>query len=266
MSNQIIKQITYPASKISGIIGKNPYQPICDLFDEYMCKLTGKQIKTLNSECSNITQQELQTLSKKLIPGRTLKNEDMNLEKIIEIACYKAIDTNTTQDSYEHEKKIQNIITNNLSSQHRALASEFITSNINKKRGIRNESKIINTYSKRNKTTVTDNNLTLYKLPLIEINKDDKLYKFVITAKIDGIENDTLIEIKNRRNRLFGKIPEYEQVQLEIYLRILKLNTAKLIENYNDTTNEHLYNCNDNLWNYIKTELESFSYKLIDNI
>ena len=142
--------------------------------------------------------------------------------------------------------------------------SEFITKDINTNRGTRNENKIIQEYNKRNFTTITDNNSQLYKYPLVDIKGlDGILYKFHISAKIDGLQDNILIEVKNRRNRLFTKIPEYEKIQMEIYLRILNLNTAKLVQNFNDTSSELLYNADDVLWDYIIDNLYKFTSDLL---
>ena len=142
--------------------------------------------------------------------------------------------------------------------------SEFITKDINTNRGTRNENKIIQQYNKRHFTKITDNNSQLYKYPLVDIKGlDGVLYKFHISAKIDGLQDNILIEVKNRRNRLFTKIPEYEKIQMEIYLRILNLDTAKLVQNFNDTSSELLYNADDVLWDYIIDNLYKFTYDLL---
>lgn len=62
-------------------------------------------------------------------------------------------------------------------------------------------------------------------------------YTFQLVGKIDrlNIESDgsrTLIEIKNRVNRLFYTVKEYENIQVQCYLQLLDLEHAKLIEHY----------------------------------
>ena len=143
------------------------------------------------------------------------------------------------------------------------LVSEFITSTINKSRGIKNEDKIIKDYNNKNQTYVTDNNSKFYRYKLFE---DLKKYNINIVAKIDGLDKGCLIEVKNRRNRLFNKIVEYEKVQLEIYLRILDITDAKLVENYNNTFVEHIYTRDDNFWNLIKERLYDFLDNFIDTL
>lgn len=53
-----------------------------------------------------------------------------------------------------------------------------------------------------------------------------------VGGKIDAIDRDRtlLIEIKNRVNRLFHRVPFYEQVQVQTYLELLGLHRGVLVE------------------------------------
>lgn len=53
-----------------------------------------------------------------------------------------------------------------------------------------------------------------------------------VGGKIDAIDKDRslLIEIKNRVNRLFYRVPFYEQVQVQTYLELLDLERGVLVE------------------------------------
>jgi len=57
-------------------------------------------------------------------------------------------------------------------------------------------------------------------------------FPWFVGGKIDAISDDRtlLIEIKNRVNRLFYRVPFYEQVQVQTYLHLLDLDRAVLIE------------------------------------
>ena len=87
--------------------------------------------------------------------------------------------------------------------------------------------------------------------------------KFDIVGKIDGIEEEDganiLIEIKNRIKRLRKTVPEYEFVQVQVYLKMLGLNKAKLIEQYNAETHTEIVISDDKYWNdIILPELKRF--------
>jgi succinate dehydrogenase flavin-adding protein (antitoxin of CptAB toxin-antitoxin module) len=260
-----IKNINFPASKISTIIGKNPFNKLEDVFEEMKCRITGDKYKTLN-DTNSFNKQELKKLSQELIPDIKISDKDLNLETILKQSCKNAVNCNNTLESHQIERDINKKIINILPDKDIKDIKEFINTNINTKRGIKNEDVIIQNYNKIHNTLITDNNEKLFIYPLIEINKNNVLYKFNISAKIDGINNGMLIEIKNRRNKLFDKIPEYEKVQLEIYLRILQLPIGKLVENHNNDIKEHIYNSNDKLWTYILDKLYSFSHQLLEDI
>lgn len=67
----------------------------------------------------------------------------------------------------------------------------------------------------------------------LDVRDDDALYARTFTTpggipwrlagRIDGITGDrsTVIEVKNRVNRLFGTPPPYERIQVECYLRLV---------------------------------------------
>ena len=260
----MIRIISLPASKVAAMVGKNPYCKVSEIYDEMKCRITGEKVKTLN-DSETLNKKELIKLFKNLNPNKIMKPEDLNLERILKLSCKSAIKCKTTTECLVIEKDIKEKIANIFPEKNLKLVGEFITKDINTNRGTINENKIIQNYNKRHFTTITDNNSQLYKYPLVDIkDSDGVLYKFHISAKIDGLQDNILIEVKNRRNRLFTKIPTYEKIQMEIYLRILNLDTAKLVQNFNDTSSELLYNTDDVLWNYILDNLYKFTYDLIE--
>jgi hypothetical protein len=96
-------------------------------------------------------------------------------------------------------------------------------------------------------TLVRDN--AFYNLAVLEI--DDVQY--VITGKVDRIEvgsdgSRTLVEIKNRTRGFFRSLREYENVQVQVYLQMLGLTKAKLIEQYNSATNTIEVDRDEELW------------------
>jgi hypothetical protein len=68
--------------------------------------------------------------------------------------------------------------------------------------------------------------------------------KLTIGGKVDGIASifsrktesgreKVLVEIKNRQNRFFDKVPLYENIQVQIYLWILNLDKCYFIQRFN---------------------------------
>jgi RecB family exonuclease len=92
--------------------------------------------------------------------------------------------------------------------------------------------------------------------------------KFVVTGKIDRIEerddgSRILVEIKNRTNRLFRRVVEYEMIQVQVYLQMLGLLRARLVEQYNNQVLSHEIMRDEELWaNVIVPGLEEFCLEL----
>jgi hypothetical protein len=80
-----------------------------------------------------------------------------------------------------------------------------------------------------------------------ELVRTDK-YCIVLKGKVDGISDDTVVEAKNRQNRLFIELRDYERVQLEAYMFLTGYNKSVLTEHYNDTSHQINYLHDDVFW------------------
>lgn len=74
----------------------------------------------------------------------------------------------------------------------------------------------------------------------IKLDVSQEYYKkrfkdnYFIGGKVDGLLKDQyIVEVKNRVNGFFNTVRDYENVQIQLYLYILDLNEAKLVECYN---------------------------------
>ena len=78
---------------------------------------------------------------------------------------------------------------------------------------------------------------------------------YQIVGKIDRIQDNedgsrTLVEIKNRAKCLFNRVRDYEDVQCQTYLQMLKdIKYCRLIEQFNDERKGYLIEKNDEKWN-----------------
>jgi hypothetical protein len=272
-----IMNIFYNASDIAALINKNPYKTSDEIIHNILCKIKKVENKTdinkfkninnddtlkllnLFNNNNEITKKEFDIYKNKL---KNVKNEDDKLKldkEIIEKVSKKCINTEKTNECIDLQKYLENNIDKILDNKNTKEIKDYINGFINKKRGLQNEGKIIQQYSKKHKTNITDNNSKLYKLKLFSFD----LYNIYICGKIDGIENDELIEVKNRKNRLFSYIPEYETIQIEVYFKLTGLKKGKLIQNYNDEQSIILIEQNNELWDLIETELKNISEKII---
>lgn len=105
----------------------------------------------------------------------------------------------------------------------------------------------------------------------IQITKDDVFRKKLlfhinkhavyIGGKCDGtavIDNTkVVVEIKNRMNRLFYKLANYEKIQIYSYMYIYNIKKAILIENYDGATNKINVDFDEQVWLEWMNELKN---------
>ena len=271
--------IYYNSSDIAALINKNPYKTQDETIHNILCKINKIENTTDIDKFNNLNKNDSIKLLDDFYNTKKISDTDFQLYKnkidnlsnqhdlnkfnksIIEHISKQCINISHTNDCLKQQNELNDNL-DKIITKDNSLIKEYMNSYINKNRGIKNENKIIKEYSKKYNTNITHNNSKLYKHKLFSI--DD--YNFFLCGKIDGIENDELIEIKNRKNRLFHKIPEYEQIQIQCYFILTKLEKGKLIENFNDTQNIIITQNNIELSNYIIEQLRNVSNIIISKL
>lgn len=95
---------------------------------------------------------------------------------------------------------------------------------------------------------------------------------YQIVGRIDRFEKDSegnkvLVEIKNRTRALFNSVKDYEAIQVQTYLQMIGLKTARLIEQHNDTRKSYILFKDDERWEQeILPKLEEFCKVFHGNI
>lgn len=94
---------------------------------------------------------------------------------------------------------------------------------------------------------------TLYRYDVCTI--EGTVYEIVgridrLVANEDGTL--TIVEIKNRVNKLFRTVRDYEDIQCQTYMEMLNIDTCTLLEQYNDHVCTHPIRRNTHQW---KTEI-----------
>ena len=266
-----MKHIYLNASEIAGLIGKNPYKEQNECIHNVLCRIKKEKnmvdvdkfniikidelkelIKTFSKE-ELITKESSEILKKSLLEKPESKSEIS--KKLFELASADSINEKNTNNIEKKQKKLEEKLNSIVKTGNKELIKDYVGGYINKERGTKNEKKIIKDYEKITKSQITNNNDCLYKVKLFDVS-DCMIF---ICGKIDGIRGDTLIEIKNRRNRLFTFIPEYEKIQIEIYLRLTGLEKCKLVQNYNEEQSSFDYVKDEKLWSVIKSSIKEVS-------
>ena len=269
-------QLFLNASEIASLINKNPYKTQEESVHDVLCRVTKKKNTKDEDKFDVISKEELEKLlqlfnKEELINKETYKKleaevkEGKNIKKVsktlFEKISKESINSKCTDESKVKQKKIEEKIDKIVKKDTKEV-KHYVNGFINKQRGIKNEGKIIEKYEGKHKTKISNNNDCLYKLKLFNLGD----YSINICGKIDGIENNELIEVKNRRNRLFTFIPEYEQIQTEIYFRLTNLCKGKLIQNYNETQSIMEIKLNNELWDMILKEIFNVSELIISQL
>jgi hypothetical protein len=210
--------ICFFVTEVAGLINKNPYQDQDEQIHCFMNRIIDKQRKT---------------------PIDIPKRYNRMIEKNINETEIKKV-----------QKKILDIKNLKCSDE----IKQEIKKQIYTKRGIKYEDHAIEDYQ---------NDIDLHiQTPKEFIKrffiKND--VSFLIGGRIDGMvidnQGDTIvIEVKNRQQKVFEVIPDYEKIQLECYLRMMRSDKCIFIERYDHQNHIKEYFQDDLLWNEILLSL-----------
>ena len=169
----------------------------------------------------------------------------------------KSLNENITENQ---SKEKADLVIKNMPTLNKCLNNE-IKHDLQMKRGnIKEDKNLDNTQRKKN-IIITERNVQMYeKVLYIDPNK---LFIIILRGKIDGMNEEYVVETKNRTKRLFNKIPDYEKVQLNAYMFLLEKEKSLHIENYNNESNEVEYDFDTLFWDECLTKIIQFTDKNI---
>lgn len=231
----MVKRVVIKASDVAACIGLNPYKPSSEVFDELWKKnwpetFTGRTKNDLASEAL----------------GRSSGSRKV----LAEAMAFRAENSEAAQGNFEKAReKIEADAA--LSADDRVKIVEHLRSRCYTTHGTRSEDKTaVKVEADTGATLVRDN--AFYSLTVMEVGD----VQYVITGKVDRIEvgadgSRTLVEIKNRTRGFFRKLREYENVQVQVYLHMLGLTRAKLVEQYNSATNTIEVDRDEEMWDNV---------------
>jgi hypothetical protein len=243
--------VTLKASDVAAIIGQNQYKPRQEVLDELWKKyspdtFTGKTRRDRANEAlraSPLAREVLNCVSK-------INAKDSSEVQTIVANVRKHIDSDT-----------------NLSAEQKAEVIAHITSNVYTAHGTRSEDRTSDKVTQETGAVLVRDN-SFYKFEVGEF----KGTKFVVCGKIDRIEerpdgSRVLVEIKNRTNRLFRRVVPYEMIQVQVYLQMLGLVHARLVEQHNNQVLSHDIDRDEEMWsNVILPGLEAFCEELAGHL
>tara|TARA_B110000046_G_scaffold158305_1_gene170198 strand:- start:307 stop:1248 length:942 start_codon:yes stop_codon:yes gene_type:complete len=116
-----------------------------------------------------------------------------------------------------------------------------------KMRGTRRETTSINRLEAETGRAVVRRNSQCFQKSL-PIRRDD--VNVVVVGMLDGrfADDDGIVEVKERRSRLFGRVVSYELVQLHCYMFLTGAEMATLVERFDDQHARHAVAFDSEFW------------------
>lgn len=230
-----IKTVTIRASDVAAVLGRNIYKKYDVVFDEMWKK---------HSPATFFGQ----TRDDMALEAVAKCSEEVKMS-IATAAAYQATDAVDAKiQLVQAEKIIESSVT--LSPTDKVKVLDHVKSQVYTAHGIRAESKTADLIEEKEGILLQiDTKLYNYQLCVIDGTR------YQISGKVDRIEqvddDIAIVEIKNRMNRLFLRVPDYEFIQVQTYMQIVPLNIkrTKLIEQYRNETNTIVVDRDDRLWN-----------------
>jgi hypothetical protein len=177
---------------------------------------------------------------------------------VILLKIWKRLCNETFEEAINRNNiKIINIKNNN--NINKKYKQNYKRTTSNRENGLNNEKVIIDLYQSMEKVSVKDNNKKRYTL-FINKNYDKLLYHIpFISGFIDGIvNNEYIVEMKDRQNKVFDDIPNYEMVQMIVYMKITNIHECHHIERYKDEIKTTIIKFDKEKWNIIEKKIIDF--------
>ena len=204
------------ASNVASASGLNKYRPVWETFEiTWERQLSEPAVKTRqrlqekNREESTLSTTESRTMAADVFMGEKLETIVSDAKSANSIHDLKAIEKTI-------EQKVNETLNSDPVHKDRVLKHSF--SAVRCAYGTASEERSTKF------SNVSGGNSRFYKM------KIDSIPGWIIGGRVDGFKDGKLVEIKNRRNRLFNSVPNYERVQLECYMRLLGCDSCTLVQ------------------------------------
>ena len=128
---------------------------------------------------------------------------------------------------------------------------------VSKKRGLNNEDKILNTYEAERKVVLTERNTRMLRM---------EKETFTLVGRTDGFvaEQNRVVDSKDR-TRFFTSPPEYDIIQLRVYMHMLDAKDSELIEKFpKNPTRTTVYTNDPDAWADIEASLNLAARKMTE--
>ena len=256
------------ASEVASLTGNHRYQPVEETLikvwkrndpDHYRAALVAHQADDADEvvdrllthvDLTQVTEAPQKKVSEihKALKG-TVPAE--KLDEAVQVAVRKRALVEQEPEEQLKKKVKQEAERSGLSKKAIAKALQQVQSRINCGKGSHQEQAGLDAYEQQHNKVVRQRNAQLYRF----YGKE-----YVVVGKVDGMEADgTLVEHKHRMKRLFTSTPRYERVQIMVYMKLLGVMRARLVQHYRGETKSTTIAWDGDLWKELQSGLESIA-------
>lgn len=220
------KPIMLFASEVSTIVGSNPYRRTSESFEKVWQRTWPAQYKRAKMQAEKLTSEPVLTKEEEI----HIMLKEHNLLHLQE----QAVQAAETADSVHALPQVKAVFEEAVQAtgapeQVKAQLRTHIKSTVNTTFGQANEASAISKFEYVARTKVRENNAKFYSMELGDT--DPHLTPWALGGRIDGFDQNKLVEVKNRTKSFLEPLPQYDLVQFQCYLHILDLDDGTLVEN-----------------------------------
>ena len=218
-----MKNIFINASELSIITGDNPYKPMSEL----IIKLFQKNFPTDYFDVVREIKNQKKKITRELKPREILDNLSRQTNIDVKQEINKCYNSNTTKELNNNKKLLKEKFKDKLTKEQIKKLEASVNDLTNTCFGTKQENKALLLYNQLTGVNVIPKTNYFTKCLF-----QTKLAQWNIGGKIDGITQDmtTVIEVKNRVNKLFYQLRDYEKIQAYAYMNILDKQKSQLVE------------------------------------
>jgi len=255
---KIMPNIYLNSSEIAILINKNPFQKINNVVSKLWIKYFPDNFNQFNIKYN---------INTSFLDETSIINDALKINNI-DFDINNSLNSTSNSELFSKKKEIKKLI-NDIPNDIIHTDQKNIINPIDKKTLNKNIDHLMN----KNFGTIHENDVlniylsyypefsaiksSQYKSKLIFNNNG---YNFFIGGIIDAMRNDgTIIEIKNRVNRLFKSLKDYEKIQAMSYLFIYNSNKLHLVESFNKNIFVIDVDFNEEYMNYIINNIKIFT-------
>ena len=238
-------RIVIVASELSIITGHNKYENIQKAIDSV---LNRSNIVKKYIPKSKIEEKLISLSEKDLL---TIKNElkldnNASLKQVENVIKQQVLSKSLNQNITEEQSKLKaDEVLKTMPTLNKCLEGS-VKQDLRMKRGnIKEDNNLNKTQIKRN-IVIDSRNSQMYEKELY--CDPERKFNIILRGKIDGMNDEYVVETKNRTKRLFNMIPDYEKVQLNAYMFMTGKEKALHIECFNEDQNSVEYDFDKLFW------------------